>query len=108
MPYTIADLSVSSATFGGVIGVLLFVILTLVMTIAILGVYIKTRGKENTFDIGTPWGIKLYFLKMYDYTRVWSLLCVNYMALILQELILQQKLSNTCTEYPLPHRHSGH
>ena len=61
MPYTIADLSVSSATFGGVIGVLLFVILTLVMTIAILGVYIKTRGKENTFDIGTPWDINYTF-----------------------------------------------
>ncbi len=53
----IADLSVPSeisATSGGVIGVLLFVILTLVMTIAILGVYIKTRGKENsgTYTLG--------------------------------------------------------
>ncbi len=45
-----------SATSGGVIGVLLFVILTLVMIIAILGVYIKTRGKENSLDIGIPWG----------------------------------------------------
>ncbi len=57
--YTLADLSVpseTSATSGGVIGVLLFVIFTLVMTIAILGVYIKTRGKENT-DIRIPWGI---------------------------------------------------
>ena len=44
-----------SATSGGVIGVLLLVILTLVMTIAILVIYIKTRGKEN--DIGMPWGI---------------------------------------------------
>ena len=55
--HLIADLSVPSeinATSGGVIGVLLFVILTLVMTIAILGVYIKTRGKENSFDIGMP------------------------------------------------------
>ncbi len=57
--YTLADLSVPSeisATSGGVIGVLLLVILTLVMIIAILGVYIKTRGKENSLDIGIPWG----------------------------------------------------
>ncbi len=55
--HLIADMSVPSeisATSGGVIGVLLFVILILVMTIAILGVYIKTRGKENSFDMGMP------------------------------------------------------
>ena len=40
-----------SATSGGVIGVLLLVILTLVMTIAILVIYIKTRGKENDTGI---------------------------------------------------------
>ncbi len=42
-----------SATSGGVIGALLLVILTLVMIIAILGVYIKTREKEYLLAIGT-------------------------------------------------------
>ncbi len=59
---TLADLSVPSeisATSGGVIGVLLLVILTLVMIIAILGVYIKTREKKNLLAIGTHVGASI-------------------------------------------------